>query len=64
MIAPDGTVAAQSELGREQLVVADIDIDRATRAMFKYDLEACAELLFAGTVRREEFVSALPGTGP
>ena len=64
MIAPDGTVAAQSELGREQLVVADIDIDRATRAMFKYDLEACAELLFAGTVRREEFTSALPGTGP
>jgi predicted amidohydrolase len=64
VIAPDGTVAAQSELGREELVVADLDIDRATRAMFKYDLEACAELLFAGTVRREEFVSALPGTGP
>jgi ribosomal-protein-alanine N-acetyltransferase len=63
VIAPDGTVVAQSELRREELVVADIDMDRATRAMFTYDLEACAELLFAGTVRREEFASALPGTG-
>jgi ribosomal-protein-alanine N-acetyltransferase len=61
VIAPDGTVAAQSELRREELVVADIDIDRATRAMFRYDLEGCAELLFADTVRREEFAAALPG---
>jgi predicted amidohydrolase len=63
VVAPDGTVAAQSELRRDELVVADIDIDRATRAMFRYDLEACAELLFAGTVRREEFASALPAAG-
>ncbi len=63
VVAPDGTVAAQSELQREQLVVADIDIDRATRAMFRYDLNACAELLFADTVRREEFASALPTVG-
>ena len=40
------------------------DIDRATRAMFRYDLEACAELLFGGTVRREEYASALPAAGP
>jgi len=64
VVAPDGTVAAQSELKREELVVADIDIDRATRAMFRYDLESCAELLFAGTVRREEFASALSPAGP
>jgi predicted amidohydrolase len=64
VVAPDGTVAAQSELKREELVVADIDIERATRAMFNYDLEACAELLFAGTVRREEFASALSAAGP
>jgi predicted amidohydrolase len=60
VVAPDGTVAAQSELQREELVVADIDIDRATRAMFRYDLADCAELLFADTVRPEEFASALP----
>jgi predicted amidohydrolase len=60
VVAPDGTIAAQSELRGEELVVADIDIDRATRAMFRYDLEGCAELLFADTVRKEEFASALP----
>lgn len=60
IVAPDGTIAAQSELRREELVVADIDIDRATRAMFRYDLADCAELLFADTVRREEFASVLP----
>jgi ribosomal-protein-alanine N-acetyltransferase len=60
VVAPDGTVPAQSELRREELIVAEIDIDRATRAMFRYDLEACAELLFAGTVCREEFASVLP----
>lgn len=60
IVAPDGLIAAQSQLQREALVVADIDIDRATRAMFRYDLEACAELLFAGTVRREEFAAVLP----
>jgi ribosomal-protein-alanine N-acetyltransferase len=61
IVAPDGTIAGQSELGRDELVVADVDIDRATRAMFLYDLDGCAELLFADTVRREEYASALPG---
>lgn len=59
VIAPDGRVHAQSELKREELVVADIDIDRATRAMFRYDLEGCAELLFADTVAKTEYVAAL-----
>lgn len=61
VVAPDGLVAAASQLGREELVVADLDISRATRAMFRYDLTACAELLFADTVQREEFAAALPG---
>jgi ribosomal-protein-alanine N-acetyltransferase len=59
VVAPDGRIQAQTELKREELLVADLDIDRATRAMFQYDLEGCAELLFADTVRREEFASAL-----
>lgn len=60
VVAPDGRIHAQSELRREELVAADIDIDLATRAMFNYDLEACAGPLFADTVAREEFASALP----
>ena len=59
VIAPDGQVHAQSELKREELVVADLDLDRATRAMFRFDLEGCAELLFADTVKREEYAPAL-----
>jgi predicted amidohydrolase len=59
VIAPDGRVHAQSELKREELVVADVDIDRATQAMFRYDLEGCAELLFADTVAPAEYAAAL-----
>jgi predicted amidohydrolase len=59
IVAPDGTIAAQSELLREEIVVADIDIDRATRAMFLYDMEASAGLLFADTVERDEYSSIL-----
>jgi len=62
-IAPDGRVHAQSELKREELVVADLETERATRAMFRFDLEGCAELLFANTVKPEEYASALPATG-
>lgn len=59
IIAPNGQVQAQSELKREELVVADIDIAKATRAMFTYDLEGCAEVLFADTVKRDEFAQVL-----
>jgi hypothetical protein len=60
IVAPDGQVHAQAELRQEQLLVSAIDIDRATRAMFRYDLEDCAPLLFGQTVQRGEFQSALP----
>lgn len=63
IVAPDGLIHAEAEMEREELLVADIDIDRATRAMFMYDMEGSAELLFADTVRREEFSSILPGEG-
>ncbi len=59
IVAPDGQVRAQTELRHEELLIADIDIDLATRAMFSYDLERCAPLLFGQTVRREEFRAAL-----
>lgn len=59
VVAPDGRIHAQSELRREELVVADIDLDQATRAMFDYDIAATAPLLFGDTVRPEEFESVL-----
>jgi predicted amidohydrolase len=60
IVAPDGQVQAQSELKQEQLLVAEIDVDQATRAMFRYDLEGCAPLLFGKTVERSEYQQALP----
>ena len=60
IVAPNGVVAAQCEMKREELLIHDIDVDRATRAMFNYDLEGCADVLFADTVRPDEYASALP----
>ncbi len=55
IIAPNGQVHAQTELKQEQLLVSDIDIDLATQAMFKFDLDGCATALFADTVKPEEY---------
>lgn len=60
VVAPNGTIAAQSKLGVEELIALEIDIDEATRAMFLYDMEASAKLLFADTVKRDEFASVIP----
>lgn len=57
VIAPDGRVHAQADLRREQLLAADIDIDLATRAMLEFDTEGCAAVLFADTVRKEEYMT-------
>ncbi len=60
VIAPNGQVHAQTELREETLLVTEIDVDRATRAMFRFDLEDCAELLFADTVQRDEYAAVVP----
>ena len=60
VIAPDGCVHAQTELQQETLLVTDIDLRLATRAMFRFDMEDCAQVLFADTVGREEFDAILP----
>ena len=69
VIAPDGRIQAQSELKREELVVADIDIGLATRAMYRFDVgddatDDTAPLLFAATVvlaqRREHQIKVTP----
>lgn len=58
VVAPDGQIHAQAELRQEQLVVADVDIDLATQAMFKFDMDGCARMLFADTVQRQEYATA------
>ena len=60
VIAPDGHVHAQTELKQEMLLVTDIDLRLATRAMFRFDLEDCAQVLFADTVERAKFDSIFP----
>jgi len=60
VVAPSGEVHAQTELKQETLLVCKIDIDLATRAMFTYNMEDCAEILFAKSVKREEYSSILP----
>ncbi len=55
IVAPDGRIHAQTELKREELLVADIDIDKATRAMFNFDRDGCAPILFGDTVQPEEY---------
>ncbi len=60
VIAPDGRVHAQTELRQETLLVTEIEVDRATRAMFRCDFEDCAEMLFADTVKREEYAAIIP----
>jgi predicted amidohydrolase len=57
VVAPDGQVHAQTELRQELLLTAEIDVDRATRAMYLFDRDGCAEVLFAGTVRPEEYAA-------
>ncbi len=66
MVAPDGQIHAQAELRQEQLVVADINVDLATRGMYKFDvkeggMDECAQMLFADTVARGEYETAVRG---
>ena len=58
IVAPDGRIHAQAALRCEELVVADLDIELATQAMFKFDLDGCAQVLFSDTVRAEEYAAA------
>jgi len=62
-VAPDGQVVGETGLGEEALLVRDIDPDQATRAMFLYDLEGCAPVLFGDQGRREEFAHVLEPAG-
>ncbi len=62
VVAPDGQIGAETELRREELLVTDLDVARATRAMFLFERGGMADVLFARTVRPEEFLAAGPMT--
>ncbi len=59
IVSPDGQIHGQTELKQEQLLVSDLDIAQATRAMFLFDLEACAPVLFRDQVDPAEFLDAI-----
>jgi predicted amidohydrolase len=60
IVAPDGRILAQTALKREELLVGDLDMDLATQAMFKFDTDGCAKVLFSDTVGRHEYAEAAP----
>ena len=57
IIAPDGQVHAECPMKEPSLLVSDIDVDRATGAMCNFDVDGCAQMLFADTVKPEEYAS-------
>ena len=57
IIAPNGELHARCEMKQEHLLVSEIDVDLATRAMFEFDAAGCAELLFSDTVDPSEFAT-------
>jgi predicted amidohydrolase len=59
VVAPNGQIHEQVPMKKETLLVSDIDVDRGTRAMFRYDMADSAELLFGDTVGRDEYASIL-----
>ncbi len=59
VVAPNGLIHAQTELKKEELLISDIDIDLATRAMFAYDLEGSVPILFGDEIDPAEYASAL-----
>lgn len=61
IVAPNGKIHAQCEMKQEELLISNIGVDEATRAMFNFDMAGCADVLFSDTVRPDEYASALKG---
>ncbi len=61
IVAPNGEIHAECEMKKEELLISDIDVDKATRAMFNFDMAGCADVLFSDTVKPDEYASALKG---
>jgi len=61
VVAPNGEIHAQCEMKKEELLISDIDVALATRAMFNFDMAGCADVLFSDTVSPDEYAPAMPG---
>lgn len=61
VVAPDGQIVAQTELCHETVLIADIDIALATRAMGKgwETMDDTAPVLFGNQVQKSEYSSKL-----
>ena len=61
VVAPDGRIVAQTELCQETVLIADIDIALATRAMWKgwETMDDTAPVLFGDQVEKSEYSSKL-----
>ena len=44
IVAPNGEIHAECEMKREELLISDIDVDKATRSMFNFDTANRADL--------------------
>lgn len=55
MVGPDGVVIGTTRLRREELLVRDLDVDEATRAMALFEGGGMARMLFGEAVAPAEF---------
>ena len=60
IIGPEGTIRASSQLKREELLMADIDPDEATQAMFLFQRDGIGDVLFGQAVSHEEYGEISP----
>ena len=64
IVAPDGRIVAQSELCQEQIILADLDLSLATRAMHGdpgavwQGMDGTAPVLFGDQIEKEEYEEA------
>lgn len=61
IVAPNGAVHAACEMKREALLISDIDVELATRAMCNFDMAGCADVLFSDTIEPDEYASVVEG---
>ena len=55
IIAPDGQVHARLPMRTEALLVGDVDVEQATRAMFLFDPAGCAQAMVKDAFKPQEY---------
>lgn len=57
IIAPNGQILKSSTLMKEQLIYSDIDLSKATRAMFLFEKTGISDVIFGNSVTKREVAS-------